>query len=52
VALGELIASPRISRDTDLCHDTAEAVAASWEADRRRLEGAGYGVEPIRELPA
>ena len=52
VALGELLASPRISRDIDLFHDAAEAVAVSWDADRARLIGAGYEVEPLRERPA
>lgn len=51
VALGEALGSARISRDIDLFHDTTEAVAASWEADRRRLEAAGYRVEPVRERP-
>ncbi|MGH7572137.1 MAG: nucleotidyl transferase AbiEii/AbiGii toxin family protein [Gemmatimonadota bacterium] len=52
VALGELLASPRISRDIDFFHDAAEAVATSWEADRERLEAAGFEVEPLRERPA
>lgn len=52
VALSEILASPRVSRDIDLFHDTAEAVAASWEADRGRLEEAGYLVEPLRERPS
>lgn len=52
VALGELLASPRISRDIDLFHDAAEAVAVSWDADRERLLGAGYEVEPLRERAA
>lgn len=51
VALGELLSSPRISRDIDVFHDAEEAVAASWEADRGRLVEAGYGVEPLRERP-
>lgn len=52
VALNELLAAPRISRDVDLFHDTAEAVAASWEADRRLLEQHGYRVHVVRERPS
>lgn len=52
VALGELLASPRISRDIDLFHDAAEAVAVSWDTDRAHLIAAGYEVEPLRERPA
>lgn len=52
VALGEILASPRISRDIDLFHDAAEAVAASWDADRARLEEAGYEVVAVRERPS
>lgn len=36
-ALNELLSSPRVSRDIDLFHDTDEALAASWRADRKRL---------------
>ena len=36
-ALNEMLAAPRLSQDIDLFHDTAEAVLASWEADRRVL---------------
>ncbi len=49
VALNTLTGSTRISRDIDLFHDTAEAVAASWDADRRLLEGSGYHVRTLRE---
>jgi hypothetical protein len=48
-ALNAATAAARISRDIDLFHDTAEAVASSWEADRRLLEGEGYRVQPLRE---
>jgi hypothetical protein len=41
----------RVSRDVDLFHDTRDALAASWEADRALLEEAGYDVDPIRERP-
>lgn len=51
-ALSELIASPRISRDIDLFHDTDEAVAASWDADRRLLERHGFKVQVLRERPS
>jgi hypothetical protein len=36
-ALNELRNTPRVSRDIDLFHDTAEAVSATWEADRQLL---------------
>jgi hypothetical protein len=42
--LNELIAAPRISRDVDLFHDTEEALAATWDADRRLLETSGFSV--------
>ena len=51
VALGELLGSPRLSRDVDLFHDTERAVAASWGADRRRLVEEGFEVEVVRERP-
>ena len=37
-ALNELLRAPRLSRDIDLFHDTEQALAASWTADRDRLE--------------
>lgn len=48
-ALNELIAASRISRDVDLFHDTDEALAASWQADRLLLEANGFGVAVVRE---
>lgn len=51
VALNELLAGARISRDIDLFHDTEEAVEASWDADRRQLDEAGYRVRVLRERP-
>jgi hypothetical protein len=36
-ALNEVIAASRVSRDVDLFHDSDEAVAASWRADRQVL---------------
>jgi hypothetical protein len=50
-ALNELLRAPRLSRDIDLFHDTEEALAASWQADRTSLEGAGYAVRVFRERP-
>jgi hypothetical protein len=50
-ALNELIAAPRISRDLDLFHDTTEALAATWDADRRLLLEQGLAVRVIRERP-
>lgn len=51
-ALNELIAGSRISRDIDLFHDTDEAVAASWDADRRLLQHHGFEVQVVRERPS
>ena len=51
VALNTLIGAPRVSRDIDLFHDTREALAASWDADRSRLTTHGYEVEVRRERP-
>ena len=50
-ALNELMRAPRISRDVDLFHDTEEALAATWEADRRLLEVGGYRLRVVRERP-
>jgi hypothetical protein len=52
VALNELIGAERLSRDVDVFHDTEEALLATWEADRRLLEGAGYKVTVLRERPS
>jgi hypothetical protein len=49
VALNELIAAPRVSRDIDVFHDTDEALAASWLADRSLLEANGFEVVVVRE---
>jgi hypothetical protein len=51
VALNELLAAPRRSRDIDLFHDTDEALDASWRADRSLLEGNGLTVQVLRERP-
>jgi hypothetical protein len=49
VALNEAIAAARISRDLDLFHDTDDALAASWRADRLLLEASGFAVLVVRE---
>jgi len=49
VALSIALGTHRLSRDLDLFHDTSEAVAASWDEDRRMLEADGYAVRPLRE---
>ena len=49
VALNKLLGASRVSRDIDLFHDTTEALAATWEADRRCLEDTGYSVRVVRE---
>jgi hypothetical protein len=52
VALNEVVAGARRSRDIDLFHDTAAALVATWAKDRAALEAAGLRVEAVRELPA
>jgi hypothetical protein len=49
-ALATITASPRISRDIDLFHDSVEAVAVTWEADRGLLESNGYAVAVRRQF--
>ncbi len=49
VALNTVIHSNRLSRDIDLFHDTMQAVAESWEADRALLSARGYDVRIERE---
>jgi hypothetical protein len=51
VALSVALDAQRLSRDVDLFHDSLEAVARSWDHDRRSLEAAGYTVAPLRERP-
>jgi hypothetical protein len=51
VAINELLRAPRRSRDIDLFHDTREALAESWTADRQSLEKEGYDLSVIRERP-
>lgn len=51
VAVTEALAAQRVSRDPDIFHHTAEAVAHSWDTDRALLQSAGYSVEVLRERP-
>jgi hypothetical protein len=41
-ALNTMLAAPRLSRDVGLFHDTEQALAASWAADRDLLEREAY----------
>src|SRR5438093_10435384 len=50
-ALNELLSAERISRDVDLFHDSDEALAASWLADRGLLESHGSQIFVVRERP-
>jgi hypothetical protein len=52
VALNEIVAGARRSRDIDLFHDTETALVATWANDHAALAAAGLRVEPVRELPA
>ncbi|MBD3391040.1 MAG: hypothetical protein GF418_03205 [Chitinivibrionales bacterium] len=52
VALNKALDTPRRSRDIDVFHDTTEALAAAWTADRRCIENAGFLVEIHREAPS
>ncbi len=51
IALNVALEAHRLSRDLDLFHDTTEAVARSWDADRQLLEDTGYTVATVRERP-
>jgi hypothetical protein len=51
VALNTLLAASRISHDIDLFHDSDEAVARTWEADRALLMTAGITVDVVRARP-
>jgi len=51
-ALNELLGGTRRSRDVDLFHDTAEALAVTWERDQATLAVAGLRVTPSREGPS
>lgn len=50
-ALNTLMGAPRMSRDIDLFHDTDEALARTWAADRMLLESNGYVLDVLRERP-
>lgn len=50
-ALNESLHAPRLSHDVDLFHDTDEALAETWSADRLLLERAGYVLRVLRERP-
>jgi len=50
VALSELTRTSRLSQDIDLFHDTREALANSWVADRRELDKNGYATAIVREM--
>ena len=52
VALNELLAGTRKSRDVDLFHDTETAIAATWQNDRATLTAAGLAVVVVRQMPA
>ncbi len=49
--MNELLGGARRSRDVDLFHDTAEALAETWKRDREALATAGMRVTPSREGP-
>lgn len=51
-ALNALAPAARVSRDIDLFHDTATAVASSFDGDRSLLTGAGCTVTTTREREA
>jgi hypothetical protein len=51
VALNLLLDTPRVSMDIDLFHDTAEALAQTWEDDHRLLLANEFTVEIVRERP-
>lgn len=51
VALNAVLQAPRVSRDIDLFHDTEEALAVTWEADRKLLQVDGYHVAVQRQRP-
>jgi hypothetical protein len=52
VALNVALDAPRLSRDIDIFHDSAEALQVSWEQDRILLEKQGFVVEIVRDAPA
>ncbi|RKX36287.1 MAG: hypothetical protein DRP64_18795 [Verrucomicrobia bacterium] len=52
VALNVALDAPRLSRDIDIFHDSAEALQISWEQDRVLLEEQGLQVEVVRDAQA
>ena len=50
-ALTVATASPRLSRDIDLFHDSQEALLSTWEEDRRIITAGGYDIEVRRQYP-
>ncbi len=52
VALNELTAAGRISRDIDLFHDTDAALEATWLADQALLQRHGFAVRVQRSRPS
>jgi len=50
-ALNAILAQPRLSRDIDVFHDSREAVANAWNADRETLLSAGFRVQVLTERP-
>jgi Nucleotidyl transferase AbiEii toxin, Type IV TA system len=51
VALNVALGTFRVSRDLDVFHDTAEAVARSADQDRALLRHSGYDVVVVRDQP-
>jgi hypothetical protein len=51
VALNEALGTSRVSNDVDMFHDTHEALAATWDADRALFSQHGYDVKVVRERP-
>lgn len=51
-ALNECLGERRVSKDVDVFHDSAEAVAATWPKDRDLLLAAGLTVTLRRQDPA
>lgn len=50
-ALNVLVPSSRLSNDIDLFHDSEEALAATWESDRKLFEASGYTIAILRNRP-
>lgn len=51
-ALNEILRTPRRSGDIGLFHDTTDALAATFAADRDVLLRSGFAVEVQRETPS